>query len=84
MTTKTGQRRQKSWRQECGGMTAGTGKLGLDSLDRTAKEDSQESMGRTRKRGQNGQKMVERQGSWHRTTEMGHLWQDHHDNKVGT
>jgi hypothetical protein len=55
---------------------------GQDSQDRTAGE-CPVSTGSTRKRGQDGQNMTEGQGSWDRTTEIGHPWQDSHDSKVG-
>ncbi len=51
------------------GRTAGTGKPGQDSQDRTARE-CWDGIGRTRKRGQDGQNMTEGQGNWARTTEM--------------
>jgi hypothetical protein len=41
------------------------------SRDRTIREDSQDGTGRTRKRGQDAQNLIEGQDSLIRTTEMG-------------
>jgi hypothetical protein len=67
---RTGQREQKNWAQEFWRRTAGKGKPGQDSRDRTAGEDSWDGTGRTRKRGQDGRNMTDEQGSWARTTEI--------------